>query len=80
MKTVAIIGASADRSKFGNIAVRAFVRQGLGQLAKLSRPGLKALAGIAKTAPPFNAHHLGFVFGPRINAGGRVGRSGLGAG
>jgi predicted CoA-binding protein len=28
MKTVAIIGASADRSKFGNIAVRAFVRQG----------------------------------------------------
>jgi len=28
MKTIAIIGASADRSKFGNIAVRAFVRQG----------------------------------------------------
>ena len=28
MKTVAIIGASTDRSKFGNIAVRAFVRQG----------------------------------------------------
>jgi predicted CoA-binding protein len=28
MKTVAIIGASADRNKFGNIAVRAFVRQG----------------------------------------------------
>lgn len=28
MKSVAIIGASADRSKFGNIAVRAFVRQG----------------------------------------------------
>jgi predicted CoA-binding protein len=28
MKTIAIVGASADRSKFGNIAVRAFVRQG----------------------------------------------------
>ena len=28
MKTVAIVGASADLSKFGNIAVRAFVRQG----------------------------------------------------
>ena len=28
MKTIAIIGASADRHKFGNIAVRAFVRQG----------------------------------------------------
>jgi single-stranded-DNA-specific exonuclease len=58
---------------------RAFVRQGLGQLSRLSRAGLKALADIAKAAPPFTAHHLGFVFGPRINAGGRVGRSGLGA-
>jgi single-stranded-DNA-specific exonuclease len=58
---------------------RAFVRQGLGQLSKLSRPGLAALAGIAKAAPPFTTYHLGFVFGPRINAGGRVGRSGLGA-
>jgi len=28
MKTIAIIGASADRGKFGNKAVRAFVRQG----------------------------------------------------
>jgi single-stranded-DNA-specific exonuclease len=58
---------------------RAFVRQGLGQLSKQSRPGLKALAEIAKAAPPFTAYHLGFVFGPRINAGGRVGRSSLGA-
>jgi single-stranded-DNA-specific exonuclease len=58
---------------------RAFVRQGLGQLAKLARPGLKALADVAKAAPPFTAYHLGFVFGPRINAGGRVGRSSLGA-
>ena len=58
---------------------RAFVRQGLGQLSKLSRPGLAALAAIGKSAPPFTAYHLGFVFGPRINAGGRVGRSGLGA-
>ena len=58
---------------------RAFVRQGLGQLSKLSRPGLAALAAIARAAPPFTAYHLGFVFGPRINAGGRVGRSSLGA-
>jgi single-stranded-DNA-specific exonuclease len=58
---------------------RAFVRQGLGQLSKLSRPGLKALADVARAAPPFTAYHLGFVFGPRINAGGRVGRSSLGA-
>ena len=58
---------------------RAFVRRGLGQLSKLSRPGLKARAEVAKAAPPFTAYHLGFVFGPRINAGGRVGRSSLGA-
>jgi single-stranded-DNA-specific exonuclease len=36
------------------------------------------LARIAAVAPPFTPYHLGFVFGPRINAGGRVGRSGLG--
>jgi single-stranded-DNA-specific exonuclease len=58
---------------------RAFVRQGLSHLSRLSRPGLKALADIARAEPPFNAYHLGFVFGPRINAGGRVGRSSLGA-
>jgi single-stranded-DNA-specific exonuclease len=58
---------------------RAFVRQGLGQISTLSRPGLLALAGVAKAAPPFTPYHLGFVFGPRINAGGRVGRSSLGA-
>jgi len=57
---------------------RAFVRQGLATLSNLARPGLAALATVAKAAPPFTAYHLGFVFGPRINAGGRVGRCGLG--
>ncbi len=57
---------------------RAFVRAGLSKLARLERPGLAALARIAGAAPPFNPYHLGFVFGPRINAGGRVGRCGLG--
>ncbi len=57
---------------------RAFVRQGLGQMGQMSRPGLAALAGVAKAVPPFTPYHLGFVFGPRINAGGRVGRSSLG--
>jgi single-stranded-DNA-specific exonuclease len=33
---------------------------------------------MASSAPPFTPYHLGFVFGPRINAGGRVGRCGLG--
>jgi single-stranded-DNA-specific exonuclease len=58
---------------------RAFVRQGLRKLDRLERPGLAALARLASAAPPFTAFHLGFVFGPRINAGGRVGRCDLGA-
>ncbi len=57
---------------------RAFVRAGLAKLSMQSRPGLSALAAVAKTEAPFTPHHLGFVFGPRINAGGRVGRCSLG--
>jgi single-stranded-DNA-specific exonuclease len=57
---------------------RAFVRQGLARLSRLGRPGLAALAAIAKVTPPCTPHHLGFMFGPRINAGGRVGRCSLG--
>ena len=57
---------------------RAFVRFGLSQIGNLSRPGLAALAGVAGAKGPFTPYHLGFVFGPRINAGGRVGRSSLG--
>jgi single-stranded-DNA-specific exonuclease len=58
---------------------RAFVRQGLRKLERLERPGLAALARLASAEPPFSAFHLGFIFGPRINAGGRVGRCDLGA-
>lgn len=57
---------------------RAFVRTGLSRIAMLDRPGFAALAEAADIAPPFTPYHLGFAFGPRINAGGRVGRSGLG--
>ena len=57
---------------------RAFVQMGLAKLAKLERPGMAALATVAGVAPPFTPYHLGFVFGPRINAGGRIGRCGLG--
>jgi single-stranded-DNA-specific exonuclease len=58
---------------------RAFVRQGLKQLDMLKRPGLAALAELAAAKPRFSTQSLGFAFGPRINAGGRVGRCDLGA-
>jgi single-stranded-DNA-specific exonuclease len=58
---------------------RAFVRTGLARMSKLERPGLNALAEVARVAPPFSPYTLGFVLGPRINAGGRVGRCSLGA-
>ena len=60
---------------------RAFVRQGLARLGSKdgARPGLKALAEIAKATAPYTPYTFGFLLGPRINAGGRVGRSSLGA-
>ena len=58
---------------------RLCVRQGLRKLERLARPGLAALARLASATPPFSPFHLGFIFGPRINAGGRVGRCDLGA-
>ncbi|MEM6372421.1 MAG: single-stranded-DNA-specific exonuclease RecJ [Pseudomonadota bacterium] len=58
---------------------RAFVRQGLTVMARRARPGLVALADVAglDTAP--TPYHLGYLLGPRINAGGRIGQADLGA-
>ena len=58
---------------------RAFVRQGLVIMARRERPGLVALSDVARLDSAPNAFHLGFLLGPRINAGGRVGRADLGA-
>ena len=58
---------------------RAFVRQGLAVMARRERPGLVALADVARLDKSPTAHHLGFVLGPRVNAGGRIGRADLGA-
>ena len=58
---------------------RAFVRQGLKVMARRARPGLAALADVANLSAPPSAYTLGYVFGPRVNAGGRVGRADLGA-
>lgn len=58
---------------------RAFVRQGLAVMARRQRAGLVALSDIARLDGAPSAFHLGFLLGPRINAGGRVGRADLGA-
>lgn len=58
---------------------RTFVRQGLRVMDKQRVVGLNALAAVAKATPPFTSYHSGFVLGPRINAGGRIGRSEMGA-
>ncbi|MEL6583913.1 MAG: single-stranded-DNA-specific exonuclease RecJ [Pseudomonadota bacterium] len=58
---------------------RAFVRQGLAVMANRARPGLVALADVAKLNSAPTAYHLGFMLGPRVNAGGRIGAADLGA-
>ena len=57
---------------------RAFVALGLRRMASAPNPGLAALfAGAAREGPP-TARDLGYVAGPRINAGGRIGEADLG--
>lgn len=58
---------------------RALVAQGLKVMAKRANPGLRVLADIAGIDEPPGTYHAGFILGPRINAGGRVGQSELGS-
>lgn len=58
---------------------RAFVSQGLKIMRKRQNVGICALSDIAAIDDEPSGYHLGFVIGPRINAGGRVGKSSLGA-
>jgi single-stranded-DNA-specific exonuclease len=58
---------------------RAFVSKGLIALARRGNRGLSALADIARLNGPATTFHLGFLIGPRINAGGRIGDAALGA-
>ncbi|MEN2988241.1 single-stranded-DNA-specific exonuclease RecJ [Tistrella sp. BH-R2-4] len=58
---------------------RAFVSQGIKVLGRRRNVGLARLADVAKLDETPEAYHLGYVLGPRINAGGRVGRADLGA-
>ena len=58
---------------------RALVRQGLTVMARRERPGIVALADAAGMTGAPTTYGLGFVLGPRVNAGGRVGVADLGA-
>ncbi|WP_395006400.1 single-stranded-DNA-specific exonuclease RecJ [Cypionkella sp.] len=58
---------------------RALVRQGLKVMARRERVGLRALADIARMDQAPTAYALGFLLGPRVNAGGRIGQADLGA-
>jgi single-stranded-DNA-specific exonuclease len=58
---------------------RAFVVKGLQIARKFGNPGLAALAKVSRIGEPLNAFHFGFLIGPRINAGGRIGDAALGA-
>ena len=58
---------------------RAFVAKGLALMHARERPGLKILLDIAGLVGPPTPYHLGFLIGPRINAGGRIGDAALGA-
>ena len=57
---------------------RAFVSKGLIALRRRENPGLTALMDVARLGGPPEPWHLGFLLGPRINAGGRIGRATLG--
>jgi len=58
---------------------RALVRQGLKVMGERRNVGLAALADVARLKEAPGAYHLGFLLGPRVNAGGRVGQADLGA-
>ena len=57
---------------------RAFVAKGLIAMRRRDHVGHTALMDVARLNGPPEAWHLGFMLGPRINAGGRIGRADLG--
>ncbi|MDP2496231.1 single-stranded-DNA-specific exonuclease RecJ [Shimia thalassica] len=58
---------------------RALVRQGLKVMARRERVGIVALSDVSRMETTPNTYHLGFLLGPRVNAGGRIGQADLGA-
>jgi len=76
---LAALGAVCDVTRLTGFN-RALTTQGLKVMSGWANPGLRALLDAAQAKPaPATVFHAGFVLGPRINAGGRIGRSDLGA-
>ena len=71
------LGTVADVARLKSLN-RAFVTQGLKVMAARQNVGLLALAEAARLVKAPSCRDLGFALGPRINAGGRVGKSDLG--
>ena len=74
---IVALGTVADVAKLKTLN-RAFVTQGLKVMAGGTNIGLVALAEAARLVKAPSCRDLGFALGPRINAGGRVGKSDLG--
>ena len=76
---LAALGAVCDVTQLVGFN-RALATQGLKVMSGWANPGLKALLEVSGSKPgPASVFHAGFILGPRINAGGRIGRSDLGA-
>lgn len=58
---------------------RGYVTKGLQVMQRRENVGLRALSDAAGLSGPPTPYHLGYILGPRINAGGRIGNAGLGA-
>jgi single-stranded-DNA-specific exonuclease len=75
---LAALGAICDVTQLVGFN-RALTAQGLKVMSGWENPGLKALLEVAGSKGPASVFHAGFILGPRINAGGRIGRADLGA-
>ena len=76
---LAALGAVCDVTQLTGFN-RALTAQGLKVMSAWRNPGLAALLHVSGAKPgPAGVFHAGWVLGPRINAGGRIGRSDLGA-
>ncbi len=75
---LAAMGAVCDVTELRGFN-RALTARGLEVMSAWGNPGLKALMEVAGASGTATTFHAGFILGPRINAGGRIGRADLGA-